>query len=55
MNAIQNRIAVANYHAGGIAMTTLILLFGHGTPRILNAFAKILASISRLMHAGRDR
>jgi hypothetical protein len=55
MNVIQNRIAVANHHAGGIAMTTLILLFGHGTPRILKAFAKMLACISRYIHAGREK
>jgi hypothetical protein len=52
MKAIRNRIEIANLHRGGILMTTLILLVGCTTPRILRGCAKALAYISRRMNAG---
>lgn len=45
MNVIQSRIEIANLHGGGMVMTTLILLFGDRTPRVLRAFATLMAYI----------
>jgi hypothetical protein len=45
MKRIQNRFAIANFHGGGILMTTLILVLGYTTPLGLRRFAKILGHI----------
>jgi len=51
MKANSNRIEIANLHGGGILMTTLILLLGYTTPRLLRRFAKVLAYICRRINA----
>ena len=51
MKAFRNRVEIANLHGGGILMTTLILLAGYATPRVLKGVAKVLAHILRRMDA----
>jgi hypothetical protein len=46
MNVFHKRIGLANTYAGGIAMTTLILLFGYSTPRLLRWIGKRLAYVA---------
>ena len=50
MKVFRNRFEVANLHGGGILMTTLILLAGYATPRLLRGFAWVLEHISRRMN-----
>jgi hypothetical protein len=47
MNLLQSRIGLANTYRGGIFMTTVILIFGHSTPRLLRWFAKRLAYLAQ--------
>ena len=42
INAIQNRIEIASFYRGGVVMTTLILIFGRTTPKIIRAFGNVL-------------
>ena len=51
MKANSNRIEIAKLYGGGILMTTLILLFGYTTPRLLRRFARVLAFIRRRINA----
>ena len=51
MKAIRDRIEIANFHRGGILMTTLVLLAGSATPRILKRVATVLAHLLRRMDA----
>jgi hypothetical protein len=46
MNVSHKRIGLANAYGGGIMMTTLILLFGYSTPRLLRWIGKRLASVA---------
>lgn len=46
-NVIVKRIGLANTYGGGIFMTTLILISGHSTPRLLRWIAKRLAYVAR--------
>jgi hypothetical protein len=46
MNVSHKRIGLANTYGGGIMMTTLILLFGYSTPRLLRWIGKRLAYIA---------
>ena len=46
MNFVQNRIGIANYYKGGLLITTVILIFGYSTPRVLRLVAKGLARIA---------
>jgi hypothetical protein len=52
MKGIRNRRQIANLHGGGILMTTLILLAGYNTPRVLRRFAKLLGYVSERIKAG---
>jgi hypothetical protein len=52
MKGIRNRLDIASLHGGGILMTTLILLVGYNTPRVLRRFAKFLGYISERMNSG---
>lgn len=47
MNGIRNRIQIARIHGGGILMTTLILVTGCATPRVLNGIARFLEGCLR--------
>lgn len=51
MNGIRNRIQIAHLHEGGILMTTLILVAGCATPRVLNGIARFLEHLLRQMDA----
>jgi hypothetical protein len=42
VNAIHNRLQIANLYGGEILMTTLILVFGRATPKVVRAFAIVL-------------
>jgi hypothetical protein len=46
MNVFHKRIGLANTYGGGIAMTTLILLFGYSTSRLLRWIGKRLAHVA---------
>lgn len=46
INVFHKRIALANTYGGGITMTTLILLFGYSTPRLLRWISKRLAYVA---------
>ena len=46
-NVIVKRIGLANTYGGGIFMTTLILISGHSTPRLLRWIARRLAYVAR--------
>ena len=43
MNLFRRRIGLANTYDGGILITTVILIFGYSTPRLLKWVAKGLA------------
>jgi hypothetical protein len=43
MNLLHRRIVLANTYDSGILMTTVILIFGYATPRLLKWIAKGLA------------
>ena len=43
VNVVVRRIGLANTYGGGIFMTTLILISGHSTPRLLRWIARRLA------------
>ena len=45
-SVLQRRIGLANTYRGGITMTTLILIFGDNTPRLLTWIAKRLACVA---------
>ena len=47
INVIVKRIGLANTYGGGIFMTTLILISGHSTPRLLRWIARRLAYVAR--------
>jgi hypothetical protein len=47
MNLLHRRIGLANTYRGGVLMTTVILIFGHSTPRLLRWFAKRLAYLAQ--------
>ena len=47
INVIVKRIDLANTYGGGILMTTLILISGHSTPRLLRWIARRLAYVAR--------
>jgi hypothetical protein len=51
MNGIRNRIEIAHLHGGGIFMTTLILVAGWATPRVLKGVARFLEHFLRRMDA----
>lgn len=51
MNGIRNRIQIAHLHGGGVLVTTLILVAGSATPRVLNGFARFLEHFLRRMDA----
>jgi hypothetical protein len=42
MKSIRNRLHIANLHGGGILMTTLILVAGYSTPRVLRRVCQAL-------------
>lgn len=46
MNLLQRRIGLANMYGGGVVMTTLILMFGHSTPRFLRWVCRGLAYLA---------
>ena len=46
MNSLRSRVDLANIYRGGIVMTTVILIFGYTTPRLLRWFAKRLACLA---------
>jgi hypothetical protein len=52
MKLIRNRFQIASLQGGGILMTTVILLAGYNTPRVLRRFAKFLGYISERMNSG---
>ena len=45
-NVFHKRIGLANTYGGSITMTTLILLFGYSTPRLLRWIGKRLAYVA---------
>lgn len=45
-NLLHKRVGLANTYGGGVIMTTLILLFGYRTPRLLEWFARRLAYLA---------
>lgn len=47
INVIVKRIGLANTYGGGIFMTTLILISGHSTPRLLRWIARRLAYVAK--------
>jgi len=51
MKAIRNRFEIAHLHGGGILMTTLILLAGYATPRVLKGVARFLEHFLRHIEA----
>jgi hypothetical protein len=46
INFLHKRVGLANTYGGGIMMTTLILVFGYSTPRLLKWIAKRLAYVA---------
>ena len=47
MKEVRNRIEIATLHGGGILMTTLILIAGCATPRVLKGVARFLEHFLR--------
>lgn len=47
INVLEKRIGLANAYGGGLFMTTLILISGHSTPRLLRWIARQLAYVAR--------
>ena len=46
MKFFEHRIGLANTYRGGLLITTVILIFGYSTPRLLRWVAKGLARVA---------
>lgn len=46
MKFLQTRVGLANTYKGGLLITSVILVFGYSTPRLLQWVAKRLARVA---------
>jgi len=51
MKEVRNRIEIAHLYGGGILITTLILVAGRATPRVLKGVARLLEHFLRRIDA----